>query len=175
MSVCVCVCGAQEKKKKRKVKLADWRSQQRERKVGFDWRFGIRGTVLIGPWECYVTVKWGGDFDDFFKVFWVNLKLPERQCGKFEMTFVSWNRWLETFLVFFLASTLDSLAEAWLALLVSCLQNPFLFICTWNCLSYFSLTFAIIIGINCNFCPLNMGFICQAPFIASLISFSIFN
>ena len=46
---CVCVCGAQEKKKKRKVKLADWSSQQRERKAGFDWRFGIRGTVLIGP------------------------------------------------------------------------------------------------------------------------------
>ena len=45
----VCVCGAQEKKKKRKVKLADWSSQQRERKAGFDWRFGIRGTVLIGP------------------------------------------------------------------------------------------------------------------------------
>ena len=99
---CVCVCVVlKKKKKKRKVKLADWRSQQRERKVGFDWRFGIRGTVLIGPWGCYVTVKWGGDFDDFFKVFWVNLKLPERQCGKFEMTFVSWNRWLETFLVFF--------------------------------------------------------------------------
>ena len=50
---CVCVCVVLKKKKKerkeRKVKLADWRSQQRERKVGFDWRFGIRGTVLIGP------------------------------------------------------------------------------------------------------------------------------
>ena len=45
---CVCVV-LKKKKKKRKVKLADWRSQQRERKVGFDWRFGIRGTVLIGP------------------------------------------------------------------------------------------------------------------------------
>ena len=129
----------------------------------------LHADVALSRFFCHCKVR--SRFWWFFKSFLGESKIT----GKFEMTFVSWNRWLETFLVFFLASTLDSLAEAWLALLVSCLQNPFLFICTWNCLSYFPLTFAIIIGINCNFCPLNLGFICQAPFIASLSSFSTFN
>lgn len=114
----VCVCGAQDKKK---VKFADWRSQQRERKVGFDLRFGIRGTVLIGLWGCWVTVKWGGDFGDFF--FWSEYKITGKTVWKV------WNDVcvLESvagefsFLVFFLASTLDSLAEAWLAKTHFCL------------------------------------------------------
>ena len=161
MSVCVCVWCS------RKKKGSNWLTQGHgnvSEKVGFDWRVGIRGTVLIGPWGCYVTVKWGGDFDDFFLVFWVNLKLPERQCGKFEMTFVSWNRWLETFLVCFFSKYSGFACRSLAGLASQLSPKPiFVFICTWNCLSYFSLTFAIIIGINCNFCPLNSGFICQVP------------
>lgn len=42
----VCVCGAQEKKKRSNL-LTEGHSNVSE-KVGFDWRFGIRGTVLIG-------------------------------------------------------------------------------------------------------------------------------
>lgn len=149
----VCVCGAQEKKK---VKFADWRSQQRERKSGF-WleiwnsRNGVDWSVRV---LGHCKVRWR--FWWFFILEWIkNYRKDSVESLKWRLC-PGIGGWRIFFLgVFF--SKYSGFARRSLAG-----QNPFLFICTWNCLSYFSPTYAIIIGINCNFCPLNLRFICQA-------------